>query len=169
MKGAGIFSGCEDHSLDGALDIRVSGSVYGRALRNTVETFIIDTTAPTVAISPVDSTGGSPYKGPFPLPVRGTAEDLHFESYQLAIAPGNPPGADASWRPLAASDTPVAGVGVLGNWDGVWSGADASGAYTLRVQASDEAVTPVRSTSRSTCTTIPANQSSPSSTPSATL
>ena len=142
LKGTGttdIFASLPQNAsgastYNGALEVRVSGDVYERSTRDFSSSFVIDTQAPDALVS---EWTASPYESPFPMPVRGTAHDLHFDEYKLDICVDD--GASDEWRNLRTSSQSVAGIGRLGQWDGLWNGVDVNTTFTVRLNVSDVA------------------------------
>ncbi len=79
----------------------------------------VDNTPPAVNITyprPSDPLGNI-------VEIKGTADDLHFQSYTLEVGQGENPD---SWMPVAAAANPVKEEAVLGQWntfglEGIWT------------------------------------------------
>ncbi len=114
---------------DGLYTLRLTGldkAGHSRSAQVAVE---IDNTPPTAAIS--QPANGGYMAGPGEI--RGTATDLHFVDYQLAIAPG-PAGSSQQFSELGSRAASVADGTLLD-----WLALPADGLYTLRLTVSDAA------------------------------
>jgi hypothetical protein len=118
---------------DGGYDVVLRAAAPGLTpLPTAVSSAVVDTTAPVAGIA---SPGHLAVElSSHPLGIRGSAQDVNFASYSLAIAPGNPPGSFATFASSQLAVTGVPPADLLGTLTTL---AHSPGDHTLRLTVVD--------------------------------